>query len=50
MQYGDILDEISDKGEAFRKELSINLKEQNKLIASSGTLLGYRYNNSNIIF
>ena len=49
MQYGDILDEISDKGEAFRKELSINLKEQNKLIASSGTLLGYRYNNSNII-
>ena len=49
MQFGDILDEESDKGENFRKELSLNLKEQDKLIASSGTLLGYRYNNSKII-
>jgi len=49
MQYGDILDEESEEGNALRKKLSINLKEQDKLIASSGTLLGYRYNNSPII-
>jgi len=49
MQYGDILDEESEEGNTLRKKLSINLKEQDKLIASSGTLLGYRYNNSPII-
>ena len=49
MQYGDILDEKSDKGEVLRKKLSNDLKEQDKLIASSGTLLGYRYNKSPII-
>ena len=49
MQYGDILDEDSNEAIQLREELSINLKEQDKLIASSGTLLGYRYNNSPII-
>ena len=49
MQYGDILDEDSERAEKLREELSCNLKEQDKLIASSGTLLGYRYNNSSII-
>lgn len=49
MQYGDILDEDSKRAEKLREELSINLKEQDKLIASSGTLLGYRYNNSSIV-
>ena len=49
MQYGDILDEDSNEAITLREELSSNLKEQDKLIASSGTLLGYRYNNSPII-
>jgi len=49
MQYGDELDEDSFKGESLRKKLSLNLKKQDKLIASSGTLLGYRYKNSPII-
>ena len=49
MQYGDILDEDSKRAEKLREKLSINLKEQDKLIASSGTLLGYRYNNSSIV-
>ena len=49
MQYGDILDEESERAEKLREKLSFNLKEQDKLIASSGTLLGYRYNNSSII-
>ena len=49
MQYGDELDEETDKGKSLRKKLSINLKEQDKLISSSGTLLGYRYTNSAII-
>ena len=49
MQYGDILDEDSSRAEKLREKLSINLKEQDKLIASSGTLLGYRYKNSSIV-
>ena len=49
MQYGDILDEDSKRAEKLREKLSFNLKEQDKLIASSGTLLGYRYNNSSIV-
>ena len=49
MVHGDILDEESDRADKLREELSLNLKEQDKLIASSGTLLGYRYNNSSII-
>ena len=49
MQYGDILDEDSKRAEKLREKLSINLKEQDKLIASSGTLLGYRYKNSSIV-
>jgi 2-polyprenyl-6-methoxyphenol hydroxylase-like FAD-dependent oxidoreductase len=49
MQYGDILDEDTERGDKLRKKLSVSLKEQDKLIASSGTLLGYRYNYSSII-
>tara|TARA_B100001758_G_scaffold89041_1_gene75853 strand:- start:731 stop:1456 length:726 start_codon:yes stop_codon:yes gene_type:complete len=49
MVHGDILDEESNRADKLRAELSLNLKEQDKLIASSGTLLGYRYNNSSII-
>ncbi len=49
MQYGDELDDDSEEGKALRKKLSLKLMEQDKLIASSGTLLGYRYNNSPII-
>ncbi len=49
MQYGDELDDETEIGINIRKKLSIDLKEQDKLIASSGTLLGYRYNNSPVI-
>jgi hypothetical protein len=49
MQYGDELDDDSEIGHRLREKLSVSLKEQDKLIASSGTLLGYRYNNSPII-
>ena len=49
MQYGDELDDETEIGVNIRKKLSIDLKEQDKLIASSGTLLGYRYNNSPVI-
>jgi hypothetical protein len=49
MQYGDELDDESKIGSRLREKLSVKLKEQDKLIASSGTLLGYRYNNSPII-
>ena len=49
MQYGDELDDDSEIGRRLREKLSVSLKEQDKLIASSGTLLGYRYNNSPII-
>ena len=49
MSHGDELDMDNLEGEELRKTLAISLKEQEKLISSSGTLLGYRYNNSPII-
>ena len=49
MKHGDELDMDNIEGEELRKTLAISLKEQEKLISSSGTLLGYRYNNSPII-
>ncbi len=49
MQYGDELEDDSTEGKELRANLSIKLKEQDKLIASSGTLLGYRYTRSPIV-
>ena len=49
MKYGDELDEEGSKGRAFREKLGVELKEQEKLISSSGTLLGYRYEGSPIV-
>ena len=49
MKYGDELDEEGSKGRAFREKLGVELKEQEKLISSSGTLLGYRYGDSPIV-
>ena len=49
MQFGDELDDEGPEGEALRIRLSLDLKDQEKLIASSGTLLGYRYEGSSII-
>ena len=49
MQYGDELDEEGSDAEAFRDRLGADLKDQEKLISSSGTLLGYRYEGSPIV-
>ena len=49
MQYGDELDDDGPAGETLRVELGVELKKQEKLIASAGTLLGYRYNNSPLV-
>ncbi len=49
MQYGDELDATGPVADAFRAELSVDLKDQEKLISSSGTLLGYRYEGSPIV-
>ena len=49
MQYGDELDASGPAADAFRAELSVDLKDQEKLISSSGTLLGYRYEGSPIV-
>lgn len=49
MQYGSELDDDGLVGQALRSSLSAELKQQEKLIASSGTLLGYRYNDSPIV-
>jgi len=49
MRYGDELDAESEAGEKLRAALREDLKDQEKLIASSGTLLGFRYNDSPII-
>ncbi len=49
MQNGDELDGDGDESERLRAELKADIKEQEKLIASSGTLLGYRYEGSPII-
>jgi hypothetical protein len=49
MQFGDELDEESSNGALFRQKLSENLRDQEKLVSSSGTLLGYRYEGSPIV-
>jgi len=49
MQYGNELDDDGPAGEALRSSLSVELKQQEKLISSSGTLLGYRYKDSPVI-
>ena len=49
MQFGDELDEESSKAELFRQKLSEKLRDQEKLVSSSGTLLGYRYEGSPIV-
>jgi hypothetical protein len=49
MQHGDEIDENGPEGDAIRQALKADIKEQEKLIASSGTLLGYRYEGSPII-
>jgi len=49
MRYGDELDAEGESGEKLRAALREDLKDQEKLIASSGTLLGFRYNDSPII-
>jgi 2-polyprenyl-6-methoxyphenol hydroxylase-like FAD-dependent oxidoreductase len=49
MQYGDELDDEGPTGDALRLTLGAELKDQEKLISSSGTLLGYRYEGSSIV-
>jgi 2-polyprenyl-6-methoxyphenol hydroxylase-like FAD-dependent oxidoreductase len=49
MKFGNELDEDGIDGDIFREKLRQELKSQEKLIASSGTLLGYRYEGSLIV-
>ena len=49
MQNGDELDEESDAADVLRANLKADLKDQEKLISSSGTLLGYRYDGSGLV-
>ena len=49
MQNGDELDAEGPESDRLRAELQADIKGQEKLIASSGTLLGYRYEGSPII-
>ena len=49
MQEGDVLDEESPTGDEARRHLKKLIVRQEKLIVSSGTLLGYRYEGSDII-
>lgn len=48
MQYGAELDRDDAQGEALRTKLGLELQRQEKILASSGVLLGYRYNQSPI--
>lgn len=48
MQYGDELDAEDAAGQALRERLGAELRSQEKILASSGVLLGYRYNDSPI--
>lgn len=48
MQYGDELDAPGADGKALRAALKAELVTQEKLLKSSGVLLGYRYENSPI--
>lgn len=49
MQNGDEIDGDGPESDRVRAELKADIKEQEKLIASSGTLLGYRYEGSPIV-
>jgi len=49
MQHGDEIDGDGPESDRLRAELKADIKEQEKLIASSGTLLGYRYEGSPIV-
>lgn len=49
MQAGDLLDADTPEGEALRARLQADIKDQEKLVVSSGTLLGYRYEGSPIV-
>lgn len=49
MQYGDELDGESASSATLRERMGTELKTQEKLLASSGVLLGYRYSNSPLI-
>ncbi len=49
MQNGDELDGVGADSERLRAELKADIVGQEKLIASSGTLLGYRYEGSSIV-
>jgi hypothetical protein len=49
MQDGDLLDGEGPTSDQLRADLKADIKEQEKLIASSGTLLGYRYEDSPIV-
>ena len=48
MQHGDELDDPGASGDALRARLREDLKGQEKLLKSSGVLLGYRYEHSPI--
>lgn len=48
MQHGAELDGDDEAGEQLRQTLSEELKRQEKILASSGVLLGYRYNDTPI--
>lgn len=48
MQNGEELDREDAEGQALRDRLSASLQQQEKILASSGVLLGYRYNDSPI--
>ena len=48
MQHGDELEQDNQAGQALRLQLEQELKNQEKLLKSSGVLLGYRYENSPI--
>jgi len=49
MQNGDELEADTAESDALRAALQVDIKGQEKLIASSGTLLGYRYEGSPIV-
>ena len=49
MQESDVIDEDSPAGDEACARLKALIVQQEKLIASSGTLLGYRYGNSEIV-
>ena len=49
MIYGDEIDGVSKDSIQLRSDLKKELINQNKIISSSGTLLGYRYNSSAIL-